>query len=174
MSKVYKTVQGTPYLRDPEAVCIADSTFDFNSKAAAFLQDYDLEFDVGVEDYTRACMSTDDPAVLSMFAGQLCYLAFGNKRTSIADINKYMMNILASGHGSVLEHVNFTYLLYGIDRATTHELVRHRVGFAVSQVSQRFVDAAREQGVRGVADGEQPQPQVHDEAAPACPGKRPL
>ncbi len=143
MSKVCKTAQGTPYLRDPEAVCVAATTPDFNADVMTFLQDYDTEFGSGLEDYVRAEMSTDDPAVLSMFAGQLCYLAFGHKRTPIENIHQYMANILVSGHGSVLEHVNFSYLLYGIDRATTHELVRHRVGFAVSQVSQRYVNADR-------------------------------
>lgn len=39
---------------------------------------------------------------------------------------------------SVLEHANFSFLLYGISRSLTHELVRHRhQGF--SQLSQRYV-----------------------------------
>ena len=43
-------------------------------------------------------------------------------------------------HGSVLEHAVYTFLFEGISRALTHELVRHRAGFAYSQLSQRFVD----------------------------------
>lgn len=41
---------------------------------------------------------------------------------------------------SVLEHVNFTFLIWGVSRSFTHELVRHRVGVAYSQVSQRYVN----------------------------------
>src|SRR5262249_17991600 len=43
-------------------------------------------------------------------------------------------------HGSVLEHANYTILLEGVSRSLTHELVRHRAGFAFSQLSQRYVD----------------------------------
>jgi thymidylate synthase (FAD) len=39
----------------------------------------------------------------------------------------------------VLEHYNVSVLLYGVSRAFTHELVRHRAGFGFSQVSQRYV-----------------------------------
>jgi flavin-dependent thymidylate synthase len=41
---------------------------------------------------------------------------------------------------SVLEHAQYTLLLYGAGRDFTHELVRHRTGVAFSQVSQRYVD----------------------------------
>jgi flavin-dependent thymidylate synthase len=43
---------------------------------------------------------------------------------------------------SVLEHSSFSFLLYGISRSVTHELVRHRAGAAFSQVSQRYVSGA--------------------------------
>jgi thymidylate synthase (FAD) len=42
---------------------------------------------------------------------------------------------------SVLEHVNVTFLIEGVSRSLTHELVRHRAGFAYSQLSQRYVDS---------------------------------
>jgi thymidylate synthase (FAD) len=42
----------------------------------------------------------------------------------------------------VLEHASFSFLLYGISRSVTHELVRHRAGVGVSQISQRFVSGA--------------------------------
>jgi thymidylate synthase (FAD) len=38
-----------------------------------------------------------------------------------------------------LEHANFSFLLYGISRSVTHELVRHRAGVGISQISQRYV-----------------------------------
>jgi flavin-dependent thymidylate synthase len=40
---------------------------------------------------------------------------------------------------SVLEHASFSFLLYGMSRSVTHELVRHRAGVGFSQISQRFV-----------------------------------
>lgn len=40
---------------------------------------------------------------------------------------------------SVLEHANYSFLIWGIDRACSHELVRHRSGMAYSQLSQRYV-----------------------------------
>ena len=58
------------------------------------------------------------------------------------DQAKYLENILASAHGSVLEHVSFTFVLHNVSRVLTHELVRHRPGTAVSQESLRFVRLA--------------------------------
>lgn len=77
----------------------------------------------------------------SMLAGQLCYLSFGEKRSK--EHRAYIKKILEQKHGSVLEHTVATVGLTGIDRAVTHELVRHRAGFAYSQVSQRYVDTLR-------------------------------
>ena len=39
-----------------------------------------------------------------------------------------------------MEHANYSLLLEGVSRSLTHELVRHRAGFAYSQLSQRYVD----------------------------------
>jgi thymidylate synthase (FAD) len=41
---------------------------------------------------------------------------------------------------SVTEHSNWSFLLTGVSRSLTHELVRHRAGWAYSQLSQRYVD----------------------------------
>jgi len=75
---------------------------------------------------------------LAEFAGRLCYMSQRNPagRTT----REYLDNILKQGHGSVLEHANYSLLLEGISRSLTHELVRHRAGFAYSQLSQRYVD----------------------------------
>ena len=55
-------------------------------------------------------------------------------------INDYVTNLLSKGDGSVFEHVNYGFIVTGVSRSLTHELVRHRAGFAFSQRSQRFVD----------------------------------
>jgi len=54
----------------------------------------------------------------------------------------YLRNILASAHGSVLEHASFTFILHNVSRVFSHEIVRHRPGTAVSQESLRFVRLA--------------------------------
>jgi thymidylate synthase (FAD) len=75
---------------------------------------------------------------LAEFAGRLCYMSQGNpaKRPT----REYLDNIKKQGHGSVLEHANYSLLIEGVSRSLTHELVRHRAGFAYSQLSQRYVD----------------------------------
>src|SRR5213076_1358522 len=40
-------------------------------------------------------------------------------------------------------HANYSLLLEGVSRSLTHELVRHRAGFAYSQLSQRYVDESQ-------------------------------
>ncbi len=75
---------------------------------------------------------------LAEFAGRLCYMS--QKNPAKRDTRDYLENIKKQGHGSVLEHANYSLLLEGVSRSLTHELVRHRAGFAYSQLSQRYVD----------------------------------
>jgi thymidylate synthase (FAD) len=86
----------------------------------------------------------DSPEDLVEFAGRACYRSFSpglNKNvTKIReDQADYIKNILSSAHGSVLEHVTWTFAIQGVSRIVTHELVRHRVGVAISQESGRYV-----------------------------------
>src|SRR2546423_5665116 len=78
---------------------------------------------------------------LAEFAGRLCYMSQANpaKRPT----REYLENIKKQGHGSVLEHANYSLLVEGVSRSLTHELVRHRAGFAYSQLSQRYVDESQ-------------------------------
>ncbi|MBV9282776.1 MAG: FAD-dependent thymidylate synthase, partial [Chloroflexi bacterium] len=41
---------------------------------------------------------------------------------------EYLANIVNQEHGSVLEHVVWNFIITGVSRSFTHELVRHRVG----------------------------------------------
>ena len=75
---------------------------------------------------------------LAEFAGRLCYMS--QKNPAGRATRDYLENIKKQGHGSVLEHANYSLLLEGVSRSLTHELVRHRAGFAYSQLSQRYVD----------------------------------
>jgi thymidylate synthase (FAD) len=47
--------------------------------------------------------------------------------------------VIESGHGSTIEHVVFTFAISGASRTLSHQLVRHRVGVAFDQQSQRYV-----------------------------------
>ena len=78
---------------------------------------------------------------LAEFAGRLCYMSQHNPASR--ETRDYLENIKKQGHGSVLEHANYTLLLEGVSRSLTHELVRHRAGFAYSQLSQRYVDESQ-------------------------------
>ncbi|MGQ0643721.1 MAG: FAD-dependent thymidylate synthase [Gemmatimonadaceae bacterium] len=75
---------------------------------------------------------------LAEYAGRLCYMSQRNPANRTT--REYLDNIKKQQHGSVLEHANYSLLIEGVSRSLTHELVRHRAGFAYSQLSQRYVD----------------------------------
>jgi thymidylate synthase (FAD) len=82
--------------------------------------------------------------LLVEFAGRACYRSWkpglnANVSRVREDRAEYFANILASGHGSVLEHANWTLALRNVSRAFSHELIRHRAGSAFSQESLRYV-----------------------------------
>jgi len=135
-AEVFKTAAGTAYLRQAGVVVLSVPNVNITG-LRGYLEGFDPSFKF--PDYI------DDPTLLHpaeqlcKLAGQLCYMSFGPKRTMNAEAEKYFGNIKSSGHGSVLEHATFSVLLYGVSRSLTHELVRHRAGFAFSQVSQRYV-----------------------------------
>jgi thymidylate synthase (FAD) len=52
---------------------------------------------------------------------------------------EFIGHIIEVGHGSVLEHGVWSFLVTGVSRSFTHELIRHR-HFSYSQLSQRYVD----------------------------------
>jgi len=99
------------------------------------------------------CVSVSTGLVLvrrdgkQMVCGQ-CYDSFGRGRQS----SDYHAHLLESEHGSVLEHVSFTFRIEGVSRSLTHELVRHRVGTAISQRSTRYCDEGDAKFVVHAAD----------------------
>lgn len=81
---------------------------------------------------------------LAEFAGRACYRSWEpglnpNVTRVRTDPRAYLDNVLASGHGSVLEHASYTFAFRDVSRVFTHELVRHRAGSAFSQESLRYV-----------------------------------
>lgn len=81
--------------------------------------------------------------VLMEAAGRLCYMSFGKGRKTNAEFINHLIEV---GHGSVLEHEVFSFLITDVSRSFTHELVRHR-HFSYSQLSQRYVDESDAQFV---------------------------
>jgi thymidylate synthase (FAD) len=82
--------------------------------------------------------------LLIEFCGRVCYRSWEpglNKNVSRVrrDQDEYLGNLLASLHGSVLEHASFSFVFRHVSRVFTHELVRHRAGSAFSQESLRYV-----------------------------------
>lgn len=72
------------------------------------------------------------------FGGRHCYRAWQSGR----DRSTYIQNIIEMEHGSVLEHSTINWAVQGVSRSLSLELARHRVGIALSQESQRYVDAS--------------------------------
>ena len=86
----------------------------------------------------------NDGQLLIEAAGRACYRSWKeglnpNVSRIRRDQAEYFINILRSGHGSVLEHANYTFVIWDASRVFTHELTRHRAGSAFSQESMRFV-----------------------------------
>jgi thymidylate synthase (FAD) len=138
-SPVYHTERGTPYLSSPGVVMLTRPRTNVEG-LAGFLEGFDpeLRFPEYLDDPTRLPDSTQ----LCKTAGQTCYMSFGPRRTRNENAAAYIGRLTSAGHGSVLEHASFSFLLYGVSRSVTHELVRHRAGTGFSQVSQRYVSGA--------------------------------
>lgn len=85
-----------------------------------------------------------DAALLVALAAKQCYMSFQpglnpNVSKVRTDLVEYLDNIMASGHGSVLEHAVFTFAINNVSRVFTGEMNRHRAGWAISERSMRFV-----------------------------------
>lgn len=87
--------------------------------------------------------NNDDPLCLVSFYAKLCYKSLTEGKnanvTKIRGIEDNLKGVIASGHGSVFEHVWLNFVTTDCSRVFTHELVRHRVGTAFSQTSGRYV-----------------------------------
>lgn len=89
--------------------------------------------------------NTPEPEKTVAMAARLCYSGstIRELEDKVAGISfeKFLGKILKMGHLSVLEHASFTFGIEGISRATSHQLVRHRLA-SYSQQSQRYVTAS--------------------------------
>lgn len=73
-------------------------------------------------------------------AGRVCYKS--ESKISDTSAEKFIANIIKSGHESVIEHVGITFKII-CDRGVSHEIVRHRLA-SYSQASTRYCDYSAE------------------------------
>lgn len=116
-------------IREPKVYLVGKQVLN-KEQIKAFFEDYDFSWET---DTDVSCER------LCEIAGRLCYLSYGKGRKKNED---YIRHLLEVGHGSVLEHAIWNFIVTGVSRSFTHELVRHRIGFSFSQLSQRYVDEA--------------------------------
>ena len=124
---------------EPLVIKIAETKVDF-AGVERFMKEYQA-----LEWYNRVKPTQpNDGEFLVELAGRSCYKSYGvglnpNVTKIREDSRDYLTNVLAKGDGSILEHATVTFALLNISRVTTHELVRHRAGTAISQESLRYV-----------------------------------
>jgi thymidylate synthase (FAD) len=70
--------------------------------------------------------------------GRLCYGSFGIRQGRVG-ASAYLANILEQGHGSVLEHATWGFVVCRASRGHSAQLARHRSGFAHSVESTHFI-----------------------------------
>lgn len=109
----------------------------------------------------RLISYTPEPELLSAAAARICYSDISateilqkftpEKTDQLLDI------VISSGHHSVLEHITFTFAIDGVSRILTHQIVRHRVGIAFSQQSQRYTSIQKAKFLTPKAVFEEPE-----------------
>ena len=116
---------------EPEVLLVARPQLDYG-QVAAYLREVGGSSWLERLDRDRL---DNDAQNLAEFAGKMCYRSWEpglnpNVRKVREDQTAYLRNILAQAHGSVLEHLNFTFVLHNVSRVFSHEIARHRPGTA--------------------------------------------
>jgi thymidylate synthase (FAD) len=133
----------------PQVFLIARPSIDLEGMRA-YLEDVGgeswLDLRLGEEESGSGGQPNHGELLLE-FGGRACYRSWEpglnpNVSRIRTDRREYFANILRSGHGSVLEHANYSFVFRNVSRVFTHELVRHRAGSAFSQESLRYVRLA--------------------------------
>jgi thymidylate synthase (FAD) len=127
---------------EPQVYLIAETKIDFDQLKAMLAS-------IGEETATNWLARTKEASksegeLLTEVAGRICYKSFGlglnPNITKIRESSRdYIDNTLSKGDGSIFEHATCTFAFINVSRVFTHELVRHRVGVAISQESLRYV-----------------------------------
>ena len=113
-------------VREPRIYLVGRQTVDA-AAVEKFLSDHEVSWQTDTEVGAEA---------LAEMAGRVCYMSYGKGRKTNREFLEHLVQV---GHGSVLEHAVWSFLVTGVSRSFTHELIRHR-HFSYSQLSQRYVD----------------------------------
>ena len=133
-------------LKQPKVYTLVKPQID-EEGLRAFLSDNDLTWPTPTEGVSDADRVVE-------VAGRCCYMSFGAKAGSKTNYG-YIQNLMGRNlggsfkpgpaHGSVTEHPCWSFIITGAGRGFSHEQVRHRVGWAYSQLSTRYCDFEREE-----------------------------
>jgi thymidylate synthase (FAD) len=134
---------------EPEVRLIARPTLDWEAlkgylESAGVNAAYGSDASWYGSRYWKSGDGEGDAEVLVEVGGKVCYRSWEpglnpNVTKVREDRGAYLRNLVASGHGSVLEHAHFTFALHNVSRVMTAELNRHRAGVAISEQSMRYV-----------------------------------
>ena len=127
---------------EPKVYLIAESKIDYD-QLKEMLSSVGEETALGWFAKTKEA-SKSEGELLTEVAGRICYKSFGvGLNPNVTKIRQnsqdYIDNTLSKGDGSIFEHASCTFAFINVSRVLTHELVRHRVGVAISQESLRYV-----------------------------------
>jgi thymidylate synthase (FAD) len=121
-----KETHALKIVRDPKVFLVGRQVVD-QGAVERFLADHEATWQTDTEVGAEA---------LAEMAGRVCYMSYGKGRKTNRE---FLEHIVEVGHGSVLEHGVWSFLITGVSRSFTHELIRHR-HFSYSQLSQRYVN----------------------------------
>jgi len=121
-----KEARALGIVRDPQVFLVGRQTVDA-AAVERFLDEHDVTWQTDTEVGAE---------MLAEMAGRVCYMSYGRGRKTNRE---FLQHIIEVGHGSVLEHGVWSFVITGVSRSFTHELIRHR-HFSYSQLSQRYVN----------------------------------
>lgn len=134
----------TRIIERPEVFLVGEPTLAWN-EISRYLKKVGERTNTDAEAWARRTVgNVSNGEALVELGGRLCYRSWvpganANVTKVRENSTEYFGNIISSGHGSVMEHANYSFIFDDVSRVFTHEMVRHRAGVAVSQESMRFV-----------------------------------
>lgn len=111
---------------EPEVYLIAEPVVNFDGLTAYLTE---CGFPEAAE------TAKPDAATIVELAGRACFGSY-KKMGNPQELIEHAVNM---GHGSIFEHVNFTFAITRCSRGYTHQQVRHRAGFSYSQESTHYI-----------------------------------
>ena len=131
------------FVTEPEVVLVGKPILEIEG-VMRFLEEHDYTWPE-LQEKLDGMMSLgdDDGEWIAEMAGRNCYQSWAKsgEEPKGRSHEKHVQHLIEVGHGAVLEHANFNFLMWNISRSLTHELVRHRIA-SYSQLSQRYVDSS--------------------------------